>query len=156
MFTWNFRRAGLVAWRQSRSYAYFWCKGDNLRQYRFDSTAGKFEGAGIRASGQPAEVAKMPGGILAVSADGSKAMSGILWAAHTINCDGNHHLCPGILEAYDAENVSKQLWTSEQNAGRDSVGTFAKFVPPTVANGKVYLATTSNRLNVYGLVSHTP
>ncbi len=148
--------AAPVWWHGAKgSYAYFWCKGDNLRQYRFDSTAGKFE-APEYASGQPAEVAKMPGGILAVSADGSKAGSGILWAAHTINCDGNHHLCPGILEAYDAENVSKQLWTSEQNAGRDSVGTFAKFVPPTVANGKVYLATTSNRLNVYGLVSHTP
>jgi hypothetical protein len=29
---------------------------------------------------------------------------------------------------------------------------FAKYVPPTVANGKVYLATFSNRLNVYGLL----
>ena len=33
-----------------------------------------------------------------------------------------------------------------------AVGNFAKFCPPTVANGKVYLATFSNRLNVYGLL----
>jgi hypothetical protein len=31
---------------------------------------------------------------------------------------------------------------------------FGKNVPPTVANGKVYLATFSDRLNVYGL--HAP
>jgi len=39
---------------------------------------------------------------------------------------------------------------------RDAVGNFAKFVAPTVANGKVYLATFSNRLNVYGLLPPLP
>ena len=34
---------------------------------------------------------------------------------------------------------------------RDSLGTLAKFVAPTIANGKVYMATFSGRLNVYGL-----
>ncbi len=38
------------------------------------------------------------------------------------------------------------------NTNRDAVGNFAKFVPPTIANGKVYLATFSNKLNVYGLL----
>jgi len=58
---------------------------------------------------------------------------------------------PGILHAYDAQNVGNELWNSEQFGIRDSVGSYAKFVPPTVANGKVYLATFSNRLNVYAL-----
>jgi PKD repeat protein len=62
---------------------------------------------------------------------------------------------PGILHAYDAQNVTNELWNSEQLSARDSVGSFAKFVPPTVANGKVYLATFSSRLNVYGLLSST-
>ena len=44
------------------------------------------------------------------------------------------------------------LWTSEQNDARDQVGNHAKFVPPTVANGKVYLATQSKKLLVYGLL----
>ena len=59
---------------------------------------------------------------------------------------------PGILRAYNAQNVTNELWNSEQLSARDTVGNFAKFVPPTVANGKVYLATFSNRLNVYGLL----
>ncbi len=34
---------------------------------------------------------------------------------------------------------------------RDGVGNHAKDVPPVVANGKVYLATFSNQVNVYGV-----
>ena len=50
-------------------------------------------------------------------------------------------------------------WTPDRESyytilarARDAVGNLAKFVAPTVANGKVYLATFSNRLNVYGLL----
>ncbi|MDB6021645.1 MAG: hypothetical protein JWQ04_1502, partial [Pedosphaera sp.] len=59
---------------------------------------------------------------------------------------------PGIVHAYDAQNVSNELWNSEQFSARDSIGLYAKFVPPTVANGKVYMATFSGGLNVYGLL----
>ena len=57
----------------------------------------------------------------------------------------------GALYAYDAADVSKaSLWNSTLDA-KDDVGNFAKFSPPTVANGKVYLATFSGKLQVYGL-----
>ena len=36
---------------------------------------------------------------------------------------------------------------------RDDVGTFASFAPPTIANGKVYVPTFSDKLVVYGLLS---
>ena len=39
---------------------------------------------------------------------------------------------------------------------RDQVGSFSKWVAPTVANGKVYLATFSNQVQVYGLLNTTP
>jgi hypothetical protein len=48
--------------------------------------------------------------------------------------------------------VGTELWSSELVPARDTVGNFAKFSPPSVANGKVYLATFSNRVNVYGLL----
>ena len=35
----------------------------------------------------------------------------------------------------------------------DAVGNYAKFSCPTIANGKVYLATFSNKLMVYGLTT---
>jgi hypothetical protein len=59
---------------------------------------------------------------------------------------------PGILRAYNANNLGTELWNSRMNPGRDDIGNFAKFVSPTVANGKVYMATFSNTVNVYGIL----
>ena len=93
----------------------------------------------------------MPGAMLSVSSNGITAGTGILWASHPFNGDANQAVVPGILQAFDATDVSRELWNSNSNGIRDSVGKFAKFVPPTIANGKVYLATFSNNLMVYGL-----
>jgi hypothetical protein len=96
-----------------------------------------------------------PGGSLALSANGTNAGSGIVWASVQLGGDANPAVRQGILHAYDAENVADELWNSQQLGARDNVGSFAKFVPPTVANGKVYLATFSGRLNIYGLLAST-
>ena len=45
---------------------------------------------------------------------------------------------PASLRAFDAETL-QEIWNSEQIASRDRVGTLMKFVPPVVANGRVYL-----------------
>jgi outer membrane protein assembly factor BamB len=58
---------------------------------------------------------------------------------------------PGALYAFDAGNVATELWDSTMNSS-DSYGLFAKYVPPLVVNGKVYMATSSNQLVVYGLL----
>src|SRR5207244_130283 len=100
------------------------------------------------ARGTSAAANGQPGGILAISANGTNAGSGIVWATHNLVGDANQAVRPGILRAYNAQNVTNQLWNSEQLAARDSLGNLAKFVPPTVANAKVYMATFSNRLNV--------
>src|SRR5205085_6765727 len=60
---------------------------------------------------------------------------------------------PGVLHAYDATNVANELWNSYQNQPRDDFGYYAKFNPPTIANGKVYVPTFSNTLVVYGLLN---
>jgi hypothetical protein len=36
---------------------------------------------------------------------------------------------------------------------RDTLGRFAKFVAPTVVNGRVYVPTFSNQLAIYGLLA---
>ncbi len=88
----------------------------------------------------------MPGGAISISANGGKAGTGIVWASHphgldpNAGIDANQHVVKGIMRAYNAENLTKELWNSEMNP-HDSIGNFAKFNPPTVANGKVYLAS---------------
>jgi hypothetical protein len=94
----------------------------------------------------------MPGGFLSVSANGSKAGTGIVWACTPYDANANWETVPGIVHAYDASDVSHELWNSKMNADRDDVGMFAKFCPPTIVNGKVYVSTFSNQLQVYGLL----
>ena len=146
---------GAVWWDgPTASYGYIWPASVHLQQYRFNRTSGMFVLPAFAQSPTPAP-AGQPGGLLALSAQGTNAGSGILWAVHQLTGDANQRVRPGILRAYNAQNVSTELWNSEQLSARDSVGNFGKFVAPTVANGKVYLATFSNRLNVYGLLPAT-
>src|SRR5208282_4513201 len=91
---------------------------------------------------------------LSISSNGSAAGTGIVWAATSLSGDANGpSTVPGQLWAFDAGNLTNELWDSQQNSSRDGVATFAKYAPPTVANGKVYVPTFSNQLLVYGLLS---
>jgi len=142
---------GAVWWDgPGASYGYLWPSSVYLQQYVFNRGTGKFTLPAFAQSPTPAPGGQ-PGGILALSANGTNAGSAIIWAVHQVGGNANQQVLPGILHAYSAQNVGTELWNSEQLSSRDTVGQFAKFVPPTVANGKVYLATFSNRLNVYGL-----
>ena len=58
----------------------------------------------------------------------------------------------GSMRAFRADTL-ELLWSTDGNDESDNFD-FAKNVPPTVANGKVYPASFSDRLNVYGL--HSP
>jgi hypothetical protein len=69
----------------------------------------------------------MPGGMLSISANGSTPGSGIVWASHPYRDSALNAVVEGILRAYDASDLTKELWNSKQNAGRDDIGKFAKF-----------------------------
>jgi hypothetical protein len=148
-----------VLWRDSNNalFIYVWGEEDFLRSYRFDGK--RFVLAGH--SQFPAPANSMPGGALTVSANGTTPDTGVVWASLPIKDDANNDTVPGVLRAFNTADLSHELWDSEQNAGRDRLGMFAKFCPPVVANGKVYVATFSppaaapygpGKLVVYGLL----
>ncbi|MGA2882860.1 MAG: hypothetical protein ABSG13_28250, partial [Bryobacteraceae bacterium] len=132
------------------SQFYVWGRRDNLKEYAFNGSTFNttpVEGPTTIPDGYSNE----PG--MSISANGTAAGSGILWATYSTNGDSpNGGTSPGILVALDANNVTNELWDSNQNQTRDYSGSWAKWVPPTIANGKVYLATFDNVLNVYGVL----
>jgi hypothetical protein len=84
-----------------------------------------------------------------ISANGTG--SAILWTISWGN--GAPGKYPGTLSAFDATNLQTQFYNSNLASGeRDTLGSEPSFVTPTIANGKVFVATET-QLQVYGLLS---
>jgi hypothetical protein len=134
----------------NNEFIYGWAGYSCLKQIPFVRSTMQFDTLNTK-SGNSVISGWMPGAMLSLSSNGSKYGTGILWASHAKEGNANQAVVSGMLQAFDAMDVSRELWNSNWNAKRDSTGLFAKFVPPTIANGKVYMASFSGKLNVYGL-----
>jgi len=134
----------------STEFVYVWSENDPLRAIPFNpgthllEPAGEIDYTGSGPGGQS-------GAVLSVSSNGSTDGTGIVWAWYAFSGDAESFVSPGMLRAFDANDVSKELWNSRQNVSRDDAGLYAKFSAPTIANGHVYLPTFSGRVVVYGL-----
>jgi hypothetical protein len=121
---------------------YVWNEFSPLKAFKFSKRRFQETGTPKASVWRPPD--GMPGGMLSLSSNGSKAGTGILWALVPLTGDANQFRgVKGVLIAFDAQDVSKQLWRSDQNAD-DAPGLFAKFAPPTIADGKVFVATYGN------------
>jgi hypothetical protein len=75
-----------------------------------------------------------PGTTPSISANGSS--NGIVWSAENSGT--------AVLHAFDAANLSTELYNSNTAANsRDHFGAGNKYIVPMVANGKVYVGTTT-------------
>jgi hypothetical protein len=82
-----------------------------------------------------------PGATPSVSSNDSN--NGIVWAAE------NGRIA--VLHAYDASDLSIELYNSNQAGDRDQFGEGNKFITPVIANGKVFVGTTTG-VGVFGLL----
>jgi len=133
----------------TREFVYVWSENDPLRAIPFDRASNLLSPESETVATVAGPIGQS-GAILSVSSNGNQAGTGILWASYAANGDAEHDVRPGVLRAFDANDVSKELWNNLQNPS-DAGGTYAKFAAPTIANGHVYLPTFSNRVAVYGL-----
>jgi hypothetical protein len=82
-----------------------------------------------------------------VSANGSR--DAIVWLLRSQG--GNSSERSAVLYAYDAADVTRELYDSGQNPARDRAGLSLRFNIPTVVNGHVYVGT-KHEVDVYGLL----
>jgi hypothetical protein len=89
-----------------------------------------------------------PGVTPSVSSNGTA--NGIVWAIEVVPSNGSS----ATLHAYDASNLTSELYNSNQAGSRDHFADNKanKFVTPLVANGKVYVGTP-NAVVVFGLLT---
>ena len=144
----------LVFWQSARSgnLLYVWGQRDKAKVYKFE---------GDKLGEKPWMMRDVPneghpGAMLSLSANGNR--DGILWAAIHATGDSWHESRPGVLHAYDADDIRHELWNSLEMPARDDCGEYSKMAPPTIANGKVYLASFGSenvgtgQFCVYGLL----
>ena len=85
-----------------------------------------------------------PGSTPGVSANGTQ--NGIVWAVESSLG------AAAVLHAYDASDLSTELYNSNQAGNRDAFGLGNKFITPLIANGHVYIGTP-NSIAVFGLLN---
>ena len=129
---------------------YFWGNSDKLRAYKmvngiFRTTP---DSVGLVTS-------QFGGSALSLSANGNQPGTGIVWSSVSLG-NANPITQLGEFHAFDASNVRIDLWGTDINDAFDGLGILAKFNPPTIANGKVYIASASGQLHVYGLLPLNP
>jgi fibronectin type 3 domain-containing protein len=129
---------------------YMWAQGDKLKAFQFNGNS--LNTPNFQTG--PDFIGGEPGAYLSISANGNT--NGIVWANAVLSGNANHGSTPGVLRAYDANNIATELWNNQQNAGRDTCDNFAKNGYATIANGKAYLGSfgTANagagQICVYG------
>ncbi len=137
---------------------------DGVRQFTFNPTTELFN---TTVASQAPSPFGYPGATPSVSSQSSG--HGIVWAIDSslygyaspnagVNCSvvPVPAACsgPAIVHAYNATNLSQEYWNSTQAANnRDQAGNAVKFIPPTVANGKVYIGTRTE-VDVYGILGN--
>jgi len=124
---------------------YIWGDADPLREFQMQNGLFNTTALAVNSSAQNA----LPFSGMTVSSNAFVPQSGIFWAT---TVSGAPLPAAGTLHAFDALNVSQELWNSNMQSARDTLGSFTKFANPTVANGKVYVPTASNQVAAYGLL----
>jgi hypothetical protein len=115
---------------------YFAADGDVLKAFSISNAKLTTPASSQSATGFP-----YPGGTPSISASGTS--NGIVWVVQ--NSGG------GVLRAYDATNLTTELYDSNQAANSRDHFSDNKFITPMIANGKVYVGTP-NSVVVFGLL----
>jgi hypothetical protein len=123
-------------------HLFFLATNDYLKDYQISQ--GRISDAPVKTGTQKFA---NPGANPVVSANGTR--DGIVWVIET-KVWNDYADKPSVLHAYDAANIARELYNSEQSGPRDRAGMTTRFTIPTIANGRVYVPA-KREITVYGL-----
>ncbi|HEY0232778.1 MAG TPA: hypothetical protein VGC55_16135, partial [Dokdonella sp.] len=162
-------KGGTVYWNRAGGvgpWMYVWADSHStLKGYHFNADFGTGNPVVQAFDTTPASQSVLfsnngsAGGVMTLSANGSTPGTGVIWSSMAFSgSDANSGIHPGVLRALNADDLTHELWNSEQNSARDSMGNWPKFSPPTVVNGHVYMGSFPSdgvgdtQVSVYGLI----
>jgi hypothetical protein len=122
------------------STVYYGAVGDNLKAFPLANAQ-----LASTPSSQSTTQFAYPGTTPSISA-ANATTGGIVWAV-----EDSSNGTAGTLHAYDATNLSSELYNSNQATGGRDQFADNKFITPMVANGRVYVGTT-NSVAVFGVL----
>jgi outer membrane protein assembly factor BamB len=129
---------------------YVWGEKDALHQYSFNTRTNQVDTTPVHNGNIVGNPENMPGGMISISANGNNAGTGVLWITMPTPENNNRPLpgtnaLPGHLYAYNAETL-QLLWDTH-------FSTMGKWLEPMIADGRVFVGTSSNDLIAYELAS---
>jgi hypothetical protein len=128
-------------WKSANGQQFVYFAGAHDHTKAFALTNGTLA---TRPSSSTSETFGFTGGNPTISSNNGATGTGILWTVDPTPA----------LRAYDATDLSKELYNSTQNSARDSIDSYVKFAAPTVANGEVFVGTKYS-LSIFGMVPKT-
>jgi hypothetical protein len=124
-------------------YVYFGGVGDPIKAFHFTNAV-----LGTSPTSYTSTTTfDYPGATPSVSSNGTN--SAIVWAVEST--EGTL----AVLHAYDANALYHELYNSNQAGSRDHFGMGNKFITPVIADGEVFVGTTTG-VGVFGLLGPRP
>jgi hypothetical protein len=122
---------------------YYHCAQDVVKAYYW------YPSTGLLSTSPVSQGSITYGGHGANSSLSANATSdAVLWEIDTTNAQSGG---AAIVHAYNAVNLSQELYNTTQAGSRDTAGPAVKFTVPTVADGHVFIGTATE-VDVYGLL----
>ena len=129
------------------------CENGNVRMWSLSRAGLQFvaRSAEVASPFSPTPPGGMPGGMMALSANGTK--DGVLWAV-VPDADANRYTVTGRVFAFDAQNLGGKMGDGDVQLTRiwmsDPHHEYVKFGVPVINDGRVWVPASDGTIQVWG------
>jgi len=129
------------------------CENGNVRMWSISRAGLQFvaRSAEVASPFSPTPPGGMPGGMMALSANGTK--DGVLWVV-VPDADANRYTVTARVFAFDAQKLGGKMWDGDVQLTRiwmsDPHHEYVKFGVPVINDGRLWIPTSDGTVQVWG------